>query len=70
MSDDLDLKFWDEWGEEINKAHQDMDEFGRTRCRICGCYKFTNDIAICMDCSLNNPLRNKLDRDACDLEGA
>lgn len=62
MSNDLDLDFWKEWGEEINKAHQDMDEFGRTRCRICGCYKFTNDIAICMDCSLGDSAEKAPDR--------
>lgn len=47
----LDQNYWNKWGKEIDKYLQDMDEFGRTKCRICGRYKFTNDIAICMECS-------------------
>ncbi len=53
LSEDLNTQFWRKFGDEIDRALQDMDEFGRTRCRICGSYKFTNDIAICIECSLN-----------------
>ena len=53
MKDDfkMDQEYWQKWGKEIDEYLGDMDEFGRTKCRLCGSYKFTNDIAICMDCS-------------------
>ncbi|MFQ5823700.1 MAG: hypothetical protein ACE5JB_06570 [bacterium] len=55
MTNDLDQEYWRKWGEDIDKALKDIDEFGRTRCRVCGYYKFTNDIAVCMDCSFSVP---------------
>ncbi|MFQ5751154.1 MAG: hypothetical protein ACE5HI_04090 [bacterium] len=47
----IDQEYWRKWGKEIDKNLQDMDEFGRTKCRSCGQYKFTNDMAICLECS-------------------
>ncbi|MCH8021699.1 hypothetical protein IH785_17860 [candidate division KSB1 bacterium] len=59
----MDQDYWQKWGKEIDKYLQDMDEFGRTKCRLCGSYKFTNDIAICMDCSTSiSPLRPAFDK--------
>ena len=52
MTENLDQEYWRKWGDEIDRALQDMDEFGRNWCRICNCYKFTNDLAICLTCSL------------------
>ena len=50
MTENLDQEYWRKWGEEIDRALQDMDEFGRNKCRICNCYQFTDDLAICMKC--------------------
>ena len=46
---DMDQAYWQKWGQEIDKYLRDMDEFGRTKCRLCGRDKFTNDVSICMD---------------------